>query len=126
MGFAGCSQYPDGRSCASIAHAQSRGVLVASYEIPADSTLGRYKVVEVWVESRQDKKWEQLVVRLSGPHVDREPRVQIEGLEEDSYRHIWSERGGPPYEVWSAPSPLPNSLTLTRDGKSVSVNKKQK
>ena len=42
------------------------------------------------------------------------------------YRAIWSERGGPPYEVWVAPNPLPDTLTLERDTKKLELHKRTK
>lgn len=120
----GCSRHPDGPSSASVAHARQRSILVAEFEVPGEVRLGRYEVVEVWVEERGDGRSDQLVVRLMGPHVDREPRVQVEELSPEMYRHIWSEMGGPPYEVWQAPSPLPSSLTLTRNDESITVRRK--
>ena len=64
-----------------------------------------------------------LVVRLKGPHVDREPRVRIRGLDDVEYRRIWSERDGPPYEVWLAPNPLPDVLKFYRGDKEVEVRR---
>lgn len=40
-----------------------------------------------------------------------------------SYGQIWSERDGPPYEVWVAPSPLPDVLKFRRDDKEVKVRR---
>jgi hypothetical protein len=97
--------------------------LVAKYIVPDNSELGRYRVLEVWVETSQTKDENRLVVRLDGPHVDIEPRVRIVGFELAKYRSIWSERGGPPYEVWAAPAILPDVLVLERDSKRIEIRR---
>ena len=89
--------------------------------MPTNADLGRYQPIEVWVE-RSDR----LVVRLKGPHVDTEPRVQVQGLTDTDYRTIWSERGGPPYEIWAAPKPLPDKLVLERDNQKLELQKRTK
>lgn len=121
--LAGCSRY-HGDSAASAADARKRGVLVAEYAVPSDADLGPYRVLEVWAESLPSGGDTQLVVRLQGPHHGGSHRVQIAGLDESHYRGIWSERGGPPYERWTAPQPLLNILTLTRDDQQVQVERR--
>jgi hypothetical protein len=120
---ASCRPNPLGApSSASVDHARERGILVGEYQVPSPSKLERYSVREVWVERHAASKSNWIVVRLDGPHVDTEPRVQVTGLDSmDDYRGIWSERSGPPYELWEAPEPLPNPLVLTRDGNTLTL-----
>lgn len=101
----------------SVQHARDQGVLVAEYVVAAEAELGEYRPLEVWIENRGKREGPQLVVRLNGPHVDKEPRIRIDGLSLEQYRHIWSERNGPPYEVWAHPDEPPNSFVL-RSGSS--------
>jgi hypothetical protein len=37
---------------------------------------------------------------------------------------MWSERNGPPYERWAAPSPLPDTLRLEYNGKAVEIQRR--
>ncbi|WP_146518777.1 hypothetical protein [Stieleria varia] len=90
---------------------------MAEYVIADDAKLGPYTPLEVWIEEER-----KLVVRLKGPHVDTEPRVDIEGLTDLDYRSIWSEREGPPYEVWLAPDPVPDKLVLLRGEESTVIH----
>ena len=114
----GCSASHDQRYSRSVKQSRRRGDFVAEYRVPDSTQLGRYRPVEVWVESvsRRDGDENTIVVRLRGPHADSEPRVHIVGrrIQED-YRGIWSERNGPPYEAWAAPEPLPETLVLSND-----------
>ena len=123
-----CRTNPSGGpSSASVDHARERGILVAEYQVPSPSKLERYSVREVWIERHAASESNWIVVRLDGPHVDTEPRVQVAGLDSmDDYRGIWSERSGPPYELWAAPEPLPNPLVLTRDGNTLTLPIKTK
>ncbi|QDV41239.1 hypothetical protein Enr13x_10770 [Stieleria neptunia] len=98
-------------SCRSIEHAQSKGVLIASYPLDQDAELPPYRIKEVWIENDRN-----LVVRLDGPHVDDEPRVNVRGLDRFAYRTIWSEPNGPPYEIWTLPGSPPDSIVLEREG----------
>ena len=116
-----CERRGHGSSSASVADARRAGILTAEYVVPTNADLGRYQPIEVWVE-RSDR----LVVRLKGPHVDTEPRVQVQGLTDTDYRTIWSERGGPPYEIWAAPKPLPDKLVLERDNQKLELQKRTK
>ena len=97
-------------SSASVEQARRRGLLVAECAVPANTALGEYRPIQVWVERRRTGG-NHLVVRLQGPHVGLEPRVDVTGL---SYGGIWSERNGPPYELWAVPDPPPDALTLRR------------
>jgi hypothetical protein len=115
----GCSRRR-GSSSYSVDDARSRGILVAEYIIAPDAKLGYYTPLEVWIEEER-----KLVVRLKGPHVDTEPRVSIQGLSDFDYRTVWSERNGPPYEVWLAPDPVPDELTLQRGEKSVVAHRRK-
>ena len=120
----GCAR-PHGDSSASVTDARRRGLLVAEYAVPSDVDLDRYRVLEVWAEHVPARGDTQLVVRLQGPHHGGWHRVQIVGLDDEAhYRGIWSERGGPPYERWTPPLPLPATLTLTRNGRRVQVEKR--
>lgn len=110
-------------SSSSLAQSRDRGLFVAAFDVPADADLGVYRLLETWVERDPASGEQQLVVRLKGPHVDQEPRVRIRGLEDVQYRRIWSERDGPPYEVWLAPSPLPDVLKFYRGDKEVEVHR---
>ena len=104
----GCGRHT-GSSSASIDHARRRELLIAEYDVPADSQVGKYRVLECWIERDPELGERQLAVRLKGPHHDDEPRVIVDGLR---YRTIWSERNGSPYEIWDAPEPSPEALTL--------------
>lgn len=106
----GCNGARVGSSSYSVEDATSRGVLIAEYSVPEGAKLGPYEPVQVWIED--DRK---LVIRLKGPHVDTEPRVNVLGLTDRDYRTIWSERDGPPYEVWLAPDPIPETIVLERE-----------
>lgn len=110
-----------GSSSNSVKQSRSRHLFVAEYSIPFDATLGPYRPVEVWIESGSQSSHKLLVVRLKGPHVDQEPRVQVADLTESDYRAIWSEPNGPPYEVWAAPDPVPDKLTLEREGMKITL-----
>jgi hypothetical protein len=110
-------------SSSSASESKNRGLFVAGFDVPADADLGEYRLVETWVERHPDSGEQRLVVRLKGPHVDREPRVRIAGLDDLQYRSIWSERDGPPYEVWLAPTPLPEVLKFRRHDKEVQVGR---
>ena len=111
-------------SSESVEEAQSNGVLVAQY-MPAEHTsIGGYEVRQVWVERSERYKGDVVVVRLGGSHYGEEPRVRIQGMKEFDYLTIWSERNGPPYEIWKAPDPLPSSVVLEREGKKVTFEKK--
>ena len=120
----GCAPEPTPPSSSSAAQARSRGVLVAEYTVPDKASTGEYRVVEVWVERAGGTRELLLVVRLAGPHVGTEPRMQVAGLKETDYRTVWSERDGPPYEVWSAPTPLPETLTLRRSDTEVQLRRR--
>lgn len=115
----GCDARRVGSSSTSIGDARSRGILLAEYAVPENAKLGPYQPLEVWIED--DRK---LVVRLKGPHVDREPRVNVRGLTDRDYRSIWSERNGPPYEVWLAPDPIPDIIVLERDPESIELHRR--
>ncbi|MDA9859024.1 hypothetical protein N9D23_12960 [Rubripirellula sp.] len=117
--LSGCDTRMVGSSAPSIDDAKSRGTLIAEYRIPDGADLGPYEPIEVWIEN--DRK---LVVRLDGPHVDSEPRVVVRGLSLQDYRDIWSECDGPPYEVWVAPEPIPDSIFLERDSKSIELKRR--
>jgi hypothetical protein len=124
LALAGCDRGAAARpSSSSAAQSRERGLLVATFDVPADAVLGEYRVLETWVERHPASGEDRLVVRLKGPHVDQEPRVRVAGLDDLHYRDIWSERNGPPYEVWLAPNPLPDVLTLQRGGKQVQVRR---
>lgn len=116
----GCNRR-GGSSSYSVEDARSRGILVAEYAVADGAKLGHYTPLEVWIED--DRK---LVVRLKGPHVDTEPRVNIQGLTDLDYRAIWSERNGPPYEVWLAPDPIPDTLVLQRGEESTVIHRRNK
>ena len=103
----------------SVEDAESRGLLIAEYAVPENAKLGPYEPLEVWIE--EDHK---LVVRLKGPHVDAEPRVHVRGLTDKDYRSSWSERDGPPYEVWRAPDPIPDTLLLQRNSESIELHRR--
>ena len=109
VALAGCDRRSGTRpSSSSAAESHSGGLFVAGFDVPADTDLGDYRLIETWVERHPNSGEQRLVVRLKGPHVDREPRVRIAGLDDLHYRGIWSQRDGPPYEVWLAPTPLPD------------------
>lgn len=126
--IAGCEDPPPkGPSSASVAHADDRGILVGEYHVPPGTKIGKYEILELWIERHEGMEENRLVVRLNGPHVDSEPRVRIEGLDDvEDYRHIWSERSGPPYEVWAAPEPVPDHLTLVGQDRKVTIRLKTK
>jgi hypothetical protein len=115
-----------GDSSSSVRHSRNRGLLIAEYTVPAEVRLGEYRPVEVWVEKRLNGNRE-IIVRLKGPHHgDGNPfRVGIAGLDPQQWEGIWSERNGPPYERWRAPNPLPESLTLVRNGESIEIHLKK-
>lgn len=115
----GCSKRV-GSSSYSVEDARSRGLLIAEYSIPVGVQMGPYVPLEVWIE--KDRK---LVVRLNGPHVDAEPRIAVRGLTDTDYVTIWSERGGPPYEIWTAPDPVPESLVLERGEFSLEIHRRE-
>ena len=121
--LSGCSER-HGDSSASVEQSRKRGVFVAEYLVPHDAQLGEYRPIEVWAETVAPSKEQQIIVRLAGPHHGGAMRVRIAGFDETQYRGIWSERDGPPYERWAAPSPLPDILRLERDGKTVDVPRK--
>ena len=121
---AGCEREKGTRpSSSTAAQSRDRGLFVAGFDVPPDADLGEYRLLETWVERHPDSGEQRLVVRLRGPHVDHEPRVRIAGLDDLQYRSIWSERNGPPYEVWLAPSPLPEVLKFQRGDKVVDVRR---
>jgi hypothetical protein len=107
-----------------VEQSRKRGAFVAEYLVPHDAQLGEYRPIEVWAETVAPSRGQQIIVRLAGPHHGSQPRVQIAGFDETQYRGIWSERDGPPYERWAAPSPLLDVLTLERDGKKIDVRRK--
>lgn len=108
----GCDQsHP---SSVSIEDSQRRGRFIAEYRPVGTTQLGEYRVLELWVEDGSQGAGPWLVVRLKGPHHGAEPRVEVAGV--GRYRTIWSERDGPPYEIWEAPEPLPASLLLEGGG----------
>ena len=115
-----------GDSSASVQQSRKDGLLVAEYIVPFGADLGEYRPIEVWVETPPGSSEQQIIVRLAGPHHGREPRVQIAGLDDMQYRGIWSERSGPPYERWIAPRPLPDMITLERDGRKIQIQRKAK
>ena len=107
---AGCQRYS--QTSVSVEDARSHSVLRAEYSVPSNADLGDYKVLEVWAETDRESGEQQLIVRLKGPHHGSTPNVQVVGYEQSQYLSTWSERNGPPYEVWLAPDPLPESLSL--------------
>jgi hypothetical protein len=123
--LAGCREH-HGDSSASVEQSRKRGVFVAEYLVPPDAQLGEYRPIEVWAETVAPSKEQQIIVRLAGPHHGGAMRVRIAGFDEMQYRGIWSERDSPPYERWAAPNPLPDVLTLERDGKKIEVRRKTK
>jgi hypothetical protein len=108
----------------SIAQAESNAILIARYVPVRESALGVYEVREVWAERSERYKSDVIIVRLGGSHYGDEPRVRIVGMKEFDYLTIWSERNGPPYEIWKAPNPLPSTLVLEREGKEIILEKK--
>lgn len=124
----GCDDTPQsGSSSGSAEQAKKRGILIAQYNVPSNAQLGKYTVKQIWIERHRSSGEDRLVVRLKGPHVDSEPRVNVDGLDYDEdYRSIWSERGGPPYEVWLAPSPLRDPLVLSREKQALELPLKTK
>jgi len=125
-GLCACDDAPtNGSSSGSVDQARRRGILVAQYDVPPSSKLGQYTLVEAWIERSSEGNETRLVIRLKGPHVDHQPRVEVTGLDYmEDYRHIWSEPGGSPYEVWAAPMPPSNPLVLTREGTEVKLHLK--
>ena len=124
VALAGCEREAGPRpSSSSAAQSRERGLFVAGFDVPADADLGEYRLLEAWVERHPDSGEQRLVMRLKGPHVDREPRLRIAGLNDLQYRSIWSERNGPPYEVWLAPDPLPDALKIQRGDKEIEVRR---
>jgi hypothetical protein len=121
--LAGCREHY-GDSSASVEQSRRRGILVAEYAVPANANFGDYRPIEIWVETVAPSGEQQIIVRLAGPHHGRQPRVRLTGFDETQYRGIRSERDGPPYERWAAPSPLPDILRLERNGKTVEIQKK--
>ena len=116
----GCDARRVGSSSISTEDARNRGVLVAEYTVPDNAELGQYQPLQVWIEN--DRK---LVVRLKGPHHDSEPRVNVRGRTASDYLSIWSERDGPPYEVWLAPDPIPDTIVLERDSKLLELRRRK-
>ena len=121
--FSACSK--DHESSSSVAQSRERGVLIAAYSVPATADLGDCRLREVWAETARSGE-QEIIVRLDAPHHGGAMRVRIAGLDEMQYRGIWSERNGPPYERWAAPSPLPDKLRLERNGKAVEIERKTK
>jgi hypothetical protein len=121
--LSGCGSHPM-PSSDSIAQAESNAVLIARYVPVQGSAPGGYEVLEVWVERSERYRSDVIVVRLGGSHHGNEPRVWINGMKEFDYLTIWSNRNGPPYEIWKAPDPLPSTLALAREGKEIILEKK--
>lgn len=123
LALVGCDGTPkSGASSGSAEQAKKRGILIAQYDVPINGKLDKYLIRQVWIERHGSSNEDRLVVRLEGPHVDSEPRVKVYGLDYyEDYRSIWSERGGPPYEVWLAPSPLVDPLILSRNGQALKL-----
>ena len=119
----GCKRDADRPSSSSVTQSRERGLFIANYAVPSAADLGDYRPLEVWAEQHPASGEQRLVVRLKGPHVDTEPRVRVVGLDDSRYRSIWSERDGPPYEMWSAPSPLPEFFRLERGGKEIEARR---
>jgi len=107
ISLAGCQRYY--QTSTSVDHSRSRDLLKAEYVVPDDAVLGDYRVIEVWAETDTNSGTEQLIVRLKGAHHGTEPRVAVVEPKNVRYMSIWSERNGPPFEVWAAPFPLPRS-----------------
>ena len=120
--FSGCREH-HGDSSASVKQARSRGVFITEYAVPAIADLGDCRPIEVWVETASSGG-QEIIVRLDAPHHGGALRVRIAGFDEMQYRGMWSERNGPPYERWAAPSPLPAKLRLERNGKTVEIERK--
>ena len=121
--LSGCSERYRGSST-SVEQSRKKGVFVAEYLVPRGAQLGEYRPLEVWAEASGPAKEQRVILRLAGPHHGHQPRVQITGLDETQYRGVWSERNGPPYERWAAPSPLPDVLTLERGDKKIEIHRK--
>ncbi len=121
----GACREPQRPSSSSVEQSRKRGVLIAEYSVPETADLGDCRPREVWVETARSGE-QEIVVRLDAPHHGGPMRVRIAGLDEMQYRGIWSERNGPPYECWAAPSPLPDKLRLDRNGKMVEIVRKTK
>jgi len=117
----GCQR--DYQTSTSVDHSRDRGLLKAEYVVPNDAELGDYRIIEVWAETDRDSGTEQLIVRLKGPHHGTEPRVEVAEPKNVQYVSIWSERNGPPYEVWAAPDPLPEVLTLPGGDKMIEITR---
>ena len=117
--FSACREH-QGDSSSSVEQSRERGVLTAEYSIPATEDLGDCRPREVWVENARSGE-QEIIVRLDAPHHGGAMRVRIAGLDEMHYRGIWSERSGPPYERWAAPSHVPDKLRLERNGKAVEI-----
>lgn len=124
VALAGCGARS--QTSVSVDHSLKRGLLRVEYAVPRDSELGDYSVLEVWCELDHESGEEQLIVRLKGPHHGEEPRVEITEPEGMLYRSIWSQRGGPPYEVCAAPVPLPDELKLRRGNMEIELIRRRK
>jgi hypothetical protein len=122
----GCSSREHGSSSTSAKRSRDRGLFVAEYVVPKAADLGRYRVIESWVETSPRSGDRQLVVRLKGPHVDEEPRVRVVGADDSRYRGLWSERDGPPYEMWSVSDPLPEVIGLERESRRIELRRLSK
>lgn len=117
--FAGCQRYY--QTSTSVDHSRGRGLLKAEYAIPDDAEIGDYRIIEVWAETDRVSGTEQIIVRLKGPHHGTEPRVELVEPKNVRYVSIWSERNGPPYEVWAAPDPLPEVLKFHGGDKTIEI-----
>lgn len=126
LAITACNRVPDGwvDSSASVRQSRSRDLFLAEYTIPDGAVLGDYRPIEIWAESDPQSPERRIVVRLNGPHHGGSIRVGIRGFDATQYRGIWSERNGPPYEMWAAPDPLPDTLKLERNGKQIEVKRR--
>jgi|KBSSwiStaDraftv2_1062776.scaffolds.fasta_scaffold2537713_1 hypothetical protein len=113
-----------GDTSASVQQSLKNSLLVAEYVVPSGAKLADYRPIQVWVESVPPTGEHQIIVRLAGPHHGGTMRVRIADIDEMKYRGIWSERNGPPYEHWAAPTPLPDVLTLERQGKKIEIRRR--
>ena len=118
----GCREH-HGDSSASVQQSRSKGIFIAEYAVPQTADLGDCRPIEVWVEAAPSGE-QEVIVRLDAPHHGGALRVRIAGFDEMQYRGMWSERNGPPYERWAAPSPLPDKMRLERNGKTIEIQRK--
>ena len=95
-----------------ISRAKMEGRVLGEYVVPSITKFGGYTLLNVWVEKCSSGGF-YIVINTHGPHIDREPRIELMGPEHPSYAGIGSDSNGLIQERYRVHS-VPEKITLKR------------